>query len=61
MPEVTYEQYVTETFKDHHDCMGLGSDEIDDLVEETTHEQRERWLKRQGYDLDGMWEVDKSC
>jgi hypothetical protein len=55
---MTYEQYVEEVFKDHHDCMGLDSEETEFLMKESTFQQRERWLKRAGYNLVSMYNMD---
>jgi hypothetical protein len=48
---MTYQQYVLEVFRDHHDCMGMDSDEIEDLIQETSFSSIERWLTKTGYDL----------
>jgi hypothetical protein len=55
---VTYEQYVLDVFADHHDCMGLCSEEITDLINETPFSKLERWLTKRGYDLKEMYEND---
>lgn len=47
---MTFEQFVNQVFIDHHDDMGMSEQEIDDLLEESTWEQRYKWLKRNGYD-----------
>lgn len=43
---------VDEVFKDHHDCLGLDEQEIEDLFEESTFQQRYTWLKKNGYELE---------
>lgn len=48
---MTFEEYVTEVFSNHHDSGGMDTEEIQDLIEESTHEQRVKWLKSIGYDL----------
>jgi hypothetical protein len=48
---MTYEQYVLEVFRDHHDCMGMDSEEIEDLIEEASISAMEKWLSKIGYDL----------
>jgi hypothetical protein len=52
---MTYEQFTIELFKDHHDCMGMSEEEIEDLVEETPITVMEKWLKRQGYELNELY------
>lgn len=47
-----FKDIVDEIFKDHHDCMGLDEQEIDDLIEESTWKQRYNWLKKSGYELE---------
>lgn len=56
---MTYEQFVDEVFTDHHDHMGMDEDEILELIEDTTFEQRKKWLKRNGYDLSQMFDLAK--
>ncbi|MBQ6447284.1 MAG: hypothetical protein IJJ10_07465 [Bacillus sp. (in: Bacteria)] len=43
---------VDEIFKDHHDCMGLSEEEIEDLIDESDFLERYNWLKKNGYDID---------
>jgi hypothetical protein len=52
---MTYEQLIVEVFRDHHDCMGMDSEEIEDLMEEVTVAQMEKWLKRNGYDINELY------
>lgn len=44
--------FIDEIFSDHHDCMGLDQEEIDELIEESTFKQRYNWLKKIGYELE---------
>ena len=48
---MTFEEYVTYVFADHHDSMGMDTEEISDLIEESTHQQRLLFLQKLGYDL----------
>lgn len=48
---MTFEQFVDDVFIEHHNCMGLGLDEIEELIEDSTWEQRRKWLKKEGYNL----------
>lgn len=52
---MTFEAFVDDVFTDHHDCMGMDEDEIADLIDDTTHEQRKKWLVRDGYNLRKMY------
>lgn len=46
-----YQEYVIEVFRDHHDCIGVSSEEIDDMINETSFDVIEKWLQQSGYDL----------
>lgn len=46
-----YKEYVNDIFVEDQDCRGVSMDEIQDMLEESTFEQREKWLLKQGYDL----------
>lgn len=46
-----YQEYVLEVFRDHHDCIGASSEEIDDMINETSFEAIEKWLQQSGYNL----------
>lgn len=48
---MTYKQYVYDTFAEHHNCMGMDLEEINDLINETEFNQIEKWLTKAGYDL----------
>ncbi|MCE4051876.1 hypothetical protein [Bacillus sp. Au-Bac7] len=41
-----FNSVIDEMFFDHHDDMGLGEDEILDLIEDSTIEQRTKWINR---------------
>lgn len=55
---MTYEAYADEVFIEHHSAMGLDTEETEFLIETSTFKQRERWLRRAGYDLDSMYNMD---
>lgn len=46
---MTYEQWVDEVFKEHHNCMGMDQEDTQELMDESTWEQRHKWLKKNGY------------
>lgn len=48
-----YEEFVDDCFAEHHACMGMDWEEIHDLIENSSFKSREKWLKREGYDLQG--------
>ena len=50
-----FDSVIDEMFFDHHDHMGLGEDEILDLIEDSTIEQRTKWIKR-FYDISNVSE-----
>lgn len=43
---------VDELFVLHHLDLGLDEDEIEELLEESSWQQRSRWLDKNGYDLE---------
>lgn len=43
---------VDELFRDHHDCLGLDGEEIEDLIEESDWMDRYNWLKKNGYTIE---------
>lgn len=45
---------LDELFTLYHLDMGLADEEIEDLKEESTFEQRYRWLKKFGFDCEGV-------
>ncbi|MEM5014142.1 hypothetical protein WKH57_25875 [Niallia taxi] len=45
-------KFIDQMFIDHHDCMGLDQQEIDDIIEDSTFQQRYNWLKKIGYELE---------
>lgn len=47
-----FKNIVDEIFIDHHGCLGLNQQEIDELIEESTVKQRSNWLKKIGYELE---------
>ena len=47
-----FNRIVEEIFIDHHDCLGLDHQEIEELIEESTFQQRYNWLKKIGYELE---------
>lgn len=49
--KLNYQDYVLSTFKDHHDCMGLSNEEIEDMINETSFSSIEQWLMNVGYNL----------
>lgn len=53
---MSYEQFVYEVFRDHHDCLGMDSEEIEDLIEDNDFSAIERFLVKAGYDLGNMYE-----
>jgi predicted P-loop ATPase len=55
---MTYEKYVIEIFADDQDCMGMDSDEIQDIIEETPFSQIEKYLTKKGYSLREMYNND---
>ncbi len=48
---MTYQQWLDDVFTEHHNCVGFSLEEIQDLIEESTPEQRKKWLSRNGYDV----------
>lgn len=48
---MTYQQYVIDVFIEHHNCMGMDIEEIRDIIKETKFSRIEKWLTRNGYDL----------
>jgi hypothetical protein len=48
---MTYQEYIKDTFLEHHAAMGMDIEEAEDLFNETPFQQIEKWLKRIGYDL----------
>lgn len=49
---MTFEQFVNDTFIEHHNCLGVDLEEAQDLLDESTLRQRIKWLELQGYDLE---------
>lgn len=49
---MTYQEYVKDIFMEHHTAMGMDIEEANDLFEESSFKQIEKWLKRQCYNLD---------
>ena len=49
---MTYKEYVYNVFIDHHLDSGLDTEEIQDIIEDSNFEQIERWLIKNGYDLE---------
>lgn len=49
----TFEQFVDEVFKEHHNCMGMDAEEIEELIDDSTFDQRRKWLIKEGYNLRG--------
>ena len=47
---------IDEMFRDHHDCVGMDEEEIEDLIDESTIKQRYDWLKKVGYDVEGNYD-----
>ena len=57
---MTYEKYVDEVFIEEHNCLGLDMEEIEELIEDSTWEQRHKWLKKIGYvHLQGDYEASQ--
>lgn len=50
-----FETFVDEVFIDHHDGCGFDFDEIEEMLEQSTWEQRRSWLIRNGYNLSNMF------
>lgn len=48
---MTYEERVLDVFKEHHNCMGMDEEEIQDIISETSFSRIEKWLSAVGYDL----------
>lgn len=48
---MTYQEWINDIFQEHHNCMGMDLDEIQDLIEDSTPEQRKKWLDKNGYDV----------
>jgi hypothetical protein len=46
-----YYENVKETFIEHHSCMGLDTEEAEDLFQESPFPKVEKWLKKKGYEL----------
>lgn len=44
-------EQIDNMFIDHHDDLGLDEQEIEGLMEESTTEQRYKWLKKNGYNI----------
>jgi hypothetical protein len=57
---MTYEQYVIDTFRDDQDCMGMDSEEITDIIQETPFKQLEKYLTKKGYNLTEMYNNDNN-
>jgi hypothetical protein len=43
---------IDELFTLHHLDLGVSEEEIEDLIEESSYNQRSRWLERRGYTLE---------
>jgi hypothetical protein len=48
---MTYQVYVLELFKEHHLNGGMDIEEIEDLIFESRFDQIEKWLIKNGYNL----------
>jgi hypothetical protein len=57
---MSYEQYVLEVFADDQDCMGMDSEEITDIIQETPFNQIEKYLTKKGYNLTEMYNNDNN-
>jgi hypothetical protein len=53
---IEYMQKVKMVFKDHHDCLGLSEEESEDLYNSSSFSTVEKWLIKQGYDIEGYGE-----
>lgn len=47
-----YQVKVLDIFAEHHNCLGMDQDEIQDMIAETPFASIEKWLQVIGYDLD---------
>jgi hypothetical protein len=48
---MTYQERVLDVFTEHHSCMGMDQEEIQDIISETPFNKIKKWLDRNGYDL----------
>ena len=48
---MTYQEYVRDVFMEHHSAMGMDIEEAEDLFNESSFKQIEKWLSKIGYDL----------
>ncbi|MGD6876839.1 hypothetical protein [Bacillus infantis] len=48
---MTYKEYVLDVFKEHHNSGGMDMGEIEDLISESSFDKIEKWLSKNGYDL----------
>ena len=52
---MTYKEHVIDVFIEHHNCMGLDLEEIEELMDGLPFQQLEKWLKQCGYNLEEMY------
>jgi hypothetical protein len=57
--KMNYQEFVLDIFKEDQNCMGLDLEEIEDIIQEVTFNQIEKYLTKQGYDLKEMYENDQ--
>jgi hypothetical protein len=55
---MNYQEYVLQVFREDHDCKGISTEEIEDIIEENSFSSIEKYLLKQGYDLKEMYEND---
>jgi hypothetical protein len=55
---MTYEEYVLEVFREDQNCLGYDLEEINDIIEEATVSQIEKFLLTKGYNLKLMYNND---
>jgi uncharacterized protein YcgL (UPF0745 family) len=56
---MTYQEYVIDIFKEDQNCMGLDLEEIEDIIQEVTFDKIEKYLTKQGYNLNEIYKNDQ--
>jgi hypothetical protein len=55
---MTYQEYCLQVFREDHDCKGMSTEEIEDIIEENSFRSIEKYLIKEGYNLQEMYESD---
>ncbi|GEN36587.1 hypothetical protein [Aneurinibacillus danicus] len=48
---MTYWEWIDDIFIEHHNCMGMDMNEVEEIMQDSTPEQRKKWLDKPGYDV----------